>query len=656
MECKSNVKDFDTLLKLEKLVNEMLHKTADHRRRNANTRKDLIIAKLLMEFFRPSPFELTDKLTRTQKKWEKLKLKPKERKESILERQLFAPDNLFPEKTHEQGSEDDESMKLKKLRLQCRCQSGLSAPENSKVSTSISHKTSSHKNKRTSTVTSPKSSKVTDIFEATSSEIYMQKSTTVVCPSKNSDSDIPETANSKIGLNKPSFIITNNRKLITADSKVSMNFLPTLHLPTITHTVTEEWFSFIPSVSVFSTPPKLSIIDDHLTNQTIKFTITNSSNKYVYLKYIDITDKAYFSYAKVCPNHSHKVYPGMSVTFKLSFKLTMRKKVFTSTLFFRVTCNRIYDRPIEGFNVPIVSDYLKTRAVSVSEAVYLPSIYPWHFTRGIKDPGSTGIIEVTIHDGYSYHLHINKRSVDLSQPEEYLMSTTNATAYMVLSSLSTGKLELDIAIITESLVIRALDTFFIDTTYMYFKTQPKKYKIPVYLNTIEHVGCHSCYYDLTFYDSYTDEFIFRKTTRIFADILPCPVEVSPPILDMSSVPINHSFGETVFYITNNHKLFPVSIKIILTTKMKRLFRVIPMETVIPTTTKVTYQVKFCTLDTPRIVTDNMVYFTFEIAMFGPKFIYKDMPHIYYEVIAPCLIYYKEITNRIEELLDDLGKT
>lgn len=98
-----------------------------------------------------------------------------------------------------------------------------------------------------------------------------------------------------------------------------------------------------------------------------------------------------------------------------------------------------------------------------------------------------------------------------------------------------------------------------------------------------------------FYDAHTGEFKFRKTTRVFADILPRPVEISPPILDMSSAPIVHGFAEGVFNITNNHKLFPVLIKIVLTKQMTCLFRIIPTETVIPTTTKVPFEIKFCTV-------------------------------------------------------------
>lgn len=611
-----------TLLNWEDLVKQVHVMSTDHQRRkqNANTPKNIIIAKLATEFFRPSPFELTDNLVRTKKKWEKLNIKAKERKESLPERKRFVPDNLLQEMKHGQESEDNESMNIK-VRLDCRCKSGVSPPVNSEVSTTAIQDTSNHKHKRTSTMTTPKSS-----------------------------IDITETARPEIDILKPAFIVTNNRKLISADSKIKINFPSTVPLPKITQTVTEERFSFIPSVSIFCTPPKLSIIDDHLIDQTIQFSITNGSTKYVHLKYIDVTDRFYFCYAYVCPNHSHKVYPGMSVTFKLYFKLNMRKKVFTSMLFFRVTCNRTYNRPTEGYVVPIISDYLKTRSVDVSEAVYIPPIYSWHFKKSIEDPCSTGMIEVSINDGYSYHLHINRRSEDFTQPEENNLSSTNMSGYLPLSNLIEMNSDLEIkymAVIVDSLVERALDTFFINTSYMYVKSKIKKYKIPVYLHTIEHVGCHNCYYDLIFYDAYTDEFIFRRTTRIFAEILPSPVEVSPPLLDMSCVPINHSFGESVFYITNHHKLFPVLIKIILTKNMKRLFRVIPMETVIPINTKVAYQIKFCTLDAMRSTADNMVYFAFEIAMFGPKFIYKDMPHIYYEVIAPCLVYYKKITHRVE---------
>lgn len=591
--------------------------TDDQRRKqNANTRKEFIIAKLATEFYRPSPFELTDNLVRTKKKWEKLNAKAKE---SLRKGKLSTPEKSLIQIKHEQESDANESMIIK-IRSGCRCQSGVSPPENSMVSTTTSRETS-HQNNFTSTVTSP-----------TTDSANMNQST-----------------NSEVDINKPALIVTNVHKLISADSKVKISFPPTLPLSMSTNTVTEEWFSCIPSVSVFSTPPKLSVIEDHVIDQTLKFTITNGSNEYVHLKYIEVTDKAYFCYAKVCPNYSHKVYPGMSVKYKLFFKLKMRKIIFSSTLFFRVTCNRIYDRPSEGFNVPITSDYFKTRAVDVSEVVRITPIYSWHFKKNKEDPYPTGIIEVSVNDGYSYHLYINRRPVDYSQLEEDNLSG--------LSPVNFEKLEMeDMAIMTDSLIKRVLDSFLIDKSYMLVKSSSKKYKIPVYLHIIERIGCHNCYYDLTFYDAYTDEFIFRKTTRIFADILPSPIEISPPMLDMSHVPIYYSFGESVFYITNNHKLFPVLIKIVLSKNMKRMFRVIPMEIVIPTTTTVQYQIKFCTLDTIRSAATDKVYIAFEIAMFGPKFIYKDMPHIYYEVVAPCLQYYRQITHRVDDLLPDLGTT
>lgn len=591
--------------------------TDDQRRKqNENTHKELIIAKLATEFFRPSPFELTDNLVRTKKKWEKLESKAKE---SSRKGKLSTPEKLLIQIKHEQESEANESMIIK-VRSDCRCQSGVSPPENSRASTTPPQETS-HQNNYTSTVTSPTSD----------------------------NANTNQSTNSEVDINRPALIVTNVHKLISADSKVKISFLSTFPLPTSTNRVTEERFSCIPSVSVFSTPPKLSVIDDHLIDQTIKFTITNGSNEYVHLKYIEVTDKAYFCYAKVCPNYSHKVYPGMSVKYKLYFKLKMRKMMFTSTLFFRVTRNRTCDRPSEGFNVPITSDYFKTRAVDISEVVRIPPIYSWHFKKNKEDPYPTGIIEVSVNDGYSYHLYINRRPVDFSQLEDDNLSS--------LSPVKFEKLEMkDMALMIDNLIKRVLDTFLLDTSYMLVKSSSKKYKIPVYLHIIERIGCHNCYCDLTFYDAYTNEFIFRKTTRIFADILPSPIEISPPMLDMSSVPIYYSFGESVFYITNNHKLFPVFIKIILSKNMKRIFRVIPMETVIPTTTTVQYQIKFTALDTTRSAATNKVYFAFEIAMFGPKFIYKDMPHIYYEVVAPCLQYYKQITHRVEELLPDLGTT
>lgn len=610
---KTNVKNFDTVSEWEKYVKQVLITITDCQRRmeNAHTRKDIIVAKLATEFFRPSPFELTDNLARTKNKWENLNLKAKKSSQEV---NISFPENLI--KTEDSllkaKSVEDSGSMITKVNLECQCQRGISPPENSRVSSTMTQETSP-KIKSTSTSTSRKTSKE-DIIETTSVEAH-----------------------------KPAFIVTNKHKLICADSKFKMNFPPTFSVPMNSSIRTEEGFSCIPSVSVFSTPPKLSIIDDQLIDQTLKFTITNGSSEYVHLKYIDVIDKAYFSYAKVCPDYSHKLYPGMSIKFTLYFKLKMRKMVFTSMLFFKVTSNRIYDRPSEGFNVPIVSEYLKTRHVDVSKIVKLPSIYPWQFRKIKPASRPSGIIQVSVKDGYSYHLHIRRRPIDFFQPDEDSLASSDAPVWPF-------KLEVkDMAIIVDNLVQRAMGTFFIKTSYKYVKTSSEKYKIPVYLYRIEHIGCHNCYYDLNFYDAYTNEFIFRETTRIFADVLPSPLEISPPMLDMSSVPINYSFGESVFYITNNHKLFPVLIKIILSKKMKRIFRVIPMETVIPTTTTVQFQIKFCTLDRIRSACTDRVYFVFEIAMFGPKSIYKDMPHIYYEVVAPCLNYYKQITHRADKL-------
>lgn len=155
----------------------------------------------------------------------------------------------------------------------------------------------------------------------------------------------------------------------------------------------------------------------------------------------------------------------MSIGFALSFKLKMRKVVLTSMLFFKVSCNRIYNnRHSEGFNMPIISEYLKTRAVDVSKVVHIPPFYPWHFRKNKYDPCvGTGIIEVAVNDGYSYHLHVYARPVDFSESKEDSWNGTNAasnipsiTKLESMSSASSSEITTKyVSLIVDDLIKRA---------------------------------------------------------------------------------------------------------------------------------------------------------------------------------------------------------
>ncbi|KAF9424817.1 hypothetical protein HW555_000118 [Spodoptera exigua] len=199
-----------------------------------------------------------------------------------------------------------------------------------------------------------------------------------------------------------------------------------------------------------------------------------------------------------------------------------------------------------------------------------------------------------------------------------------------------------IACIVKDIIELALDTFILESTYSYLKPHETA-KIPVYFTKVERTGYHQCYYDLQFINTKTEDVALTKIVKVFAEVLPHPIKVHPLILDMSKSPVNHGYCEDIFVVSNTHKLYPATIKIKLTTKMKKIIYVEPMEATVAESSSVPFTVKFCSRDFLSVKPcEDLVHFTFKIVILGYKEVYENVPPYFYEVIAPCALEFKKV--------------
>lgn len=626
--------DFRTLPGWEYLVQRLHVSATDCKRRiqDAYRRKALIVEKLYMQSTRVSPFELTDGLCRTADKWSKMELDWKRTKKvSISEIQT-----------------NDDSL--------------LSGPIIEEMSQTI------HPNTENISSESEKNA-----------EVVESKTNVAVQAEPSAES-----------IHLPDVIITNPHKLISpmGSQYCGLSYRSLFSeegLTGKTESDKEEWQCLKPTSAVRCNPTPICLTDDSLSQQVIKFTLINCTCDSVFVRFKYVLDKSYFRNIKVSPVLPKKLCPGLPEVFTLIFKLVNQEE-FRSGIYFKIGFD-VYDNvPAESLCVPIVTEFKKQRCVIVSESVNIPPIYPWHLKR--NDQHSSDYIHITLHDPFPYHLHIYKRVMDLSKDPivtlhadgintelvmhdvEQQVSTeavvnteivTHKTEHKLLEHkpLETHKAESKtkasamriaerimvheaMASIVKVIIELALDTFMLESTYLHLQPHEST-KIPVYLTKVERTGYHQCYYDLLFIDTITEEVAMKKTVKIYAEVLPHPIKVDPIILDMSKSSVKHGYCEDVFVITNTHKLYSAMIKIKLTTKMKKMFYVEPMETTIPGLCSVPFFVKFCSRDFLSVKpSEDLVHFTFKIIIRGYKAVYENVPPYFYEIIAPCAVEFKKV--------------
>jgi hypothetical protein len=607
--------DFRSLYGWKELVKRLHVMTTDGKRKiqDANLRKFLIINKLNTQFYRNSPFVLTDQLARTSRKWQMMeKLEEKSRKSAL---------------------KSISSMGMSATAVELEGEQEIS---NSSYTV--------HPN--------------TEIIE---------HEVTVTEPLHKSDAMTETKAIDEVSSHLPVNICTNQHRRLS--SLRSQDLIPNIE-PTasVVTTVTEkESKELMVLKETFSATcyPKIICIDKNIPEEQSKtITISNRTIEYMYIRFACVADETHFKKVNVLPVIPKKICPGLSLSFKFYFKLVGNIENFTSALCFKIGRKVVDEFPEESLRVPIVGNFDICRSVSITETVIIPPVYLWQLRYDHGFP--LAVVDIKVNDNYSYHLHISQRAINITQEcqdsfvsvnaasldTESLIERTQDKEIAVQSKMIVTVKEareekissLDIvAFIVDDLVELSLETFVFENAYLNLKPMARK-KVNVYFAKPSCIGSHHCYYDFTFYDLETEEIVLTKTIKIFSEVLPHPIKISPTLLDMSKLPIWHGMYQDHFVIMNTHKLYPVTIKIKLTTKMKKLFRLRPMETVIPTTSSVQFEVIVCSREAEEQNLEDLAFFTFKIIVIGNKTIYDNVPPFFYELILPCAKTFRNLYN------------
>ncbi|CAB3228824.1 unnamed protein product [Arctia plantaginis] len=618
--------DFRSLQQWQNLV-KRLHVAKTDRLRKiqcANLRKLNIIEKLYIESTRPSPFQLNDVLARTASKWRDL-AKPK-----IISVPPLTLNNAVVE---EQGEEEHIEENI------------LNNDEHATL----------HPNTENSSVDRP-------MIEPIKIDAEVQH---------NLDSAKQTT------ISLPVCIYTNTHKLISPpDSNISpLSFHSiTHHMEHIGETGVKEWEPS--TTTVICNPATINIINRTLKEQSLLFSLTNCTSEYLHVRFKYVTNRSFFKKIKILPKIPKRLYPGIAVVFKLTFKLQTIEQ-FETGLYFRISRDVYYNAPTEPLLVPILSKFGSDLKVTISETVNIPPVYPWHVKRGPESEYPSGVLKICIDGPSSYHLHIHKLSFDLSEEsmismipnvfnteifkecDSFLQNTLNSKQSVNMEGLPDAQAEPDFSVITEivpenstemifsivdDILQLALEVFIFDRTYVFLHPH-SKISIPVYFSKVEHTGYHHNYYDLDLIDPETNIVVKKKTIKVLAEVLPHPIKITPILLDMSKSPVSYGYFQDQFIVTNVHKLYPATIYIKVTTKMKKIFYIEPMKSVVPAQSSMTFEVKFCSRDyfSPK-PSEDLAHFTFKIIVDGNKLVYENVPPIFYELIAPCAMEFKKIYN------------
>ncbi|XP_047031068.1 uncharacterized protein LOC124638215 [Helicoverpa zea] len=574
--------------------------------RDARLRKSMIIDKLYIQATRPSPFELSSGLCRTASKWRKIEMelkKPKQPPIPLLDLMALTAAKELPETPHQ-------NTEIFSSEFSTSAESIVSVP--SKVNVEVQ-------------VESP-----------------VEPPRLPICISTNAHKLFPSPGSKFSRISFRSIFSETGGSVVSDSDK-------------------EEWQRLKPTKRVVCTPTPIVLKDNSLKKQSVQFTVTNCTGEFMHIRFEKVIDDSHFLKTKILPVIPKRVYPGISVVYKLIFTLKTPDE-FESGLYFKVGPD-VYDGAApEAFCIPIVSAFTISRCAIMPESITFPSVYPWHFKR--NDLYTTTNIEIAINDPYTYHLHIYKRVVDLARASNLILSMepsgprtesvrerkadkdidTLASSSKVENNIDSLTVQEAMAFIANGIIELALDTFMFESTYLYLGPYEKT-KIPVYFTKIECIGYHQNYYEFEFIDPETEIVKIRKTLKVYAEILAHPITIHPVILDMSKSPVSHGYCEDNFVVSNNHKLYPVTVKIKLTTKMKKMFYVEPMEAIIPESSCVPFAVKFCSRDflSPK-PSEDLVHFTFKVIVLGYKAVYDNVPPFFYEVIAPCAVEFKRVYN------------
>ncbi|CAG4947055.1 unnamed protein product [Colias eurytheme] len=581
--------------------------------RNAFVRKKSIIEKLYVQKYRKSPFSLTAELARTAEIWHEMQLtKHKKKVVDIKE----ATETIITFKGKDYTSEEL-------------------------------------------------------IGEISDVELTGHPNTEVVDSKETIHPDLDQDLKSESSQRLPVIICTNPHKLIspigshcTALSYHSYN-TSIKDEPERTENKEQTNFVLEQTKSIRCYPEGIKVCNEN--ERSIKFTLRNCTTDCIYVRFKDLSNKTSIKKFKLTPSTPVKLCAGLSKVYCLNFKLMPGTKVYEGFLNFRIGFIS-YKKPEELLSVRFICDYNERRSIDVTETVYIPPVYLWQLTYS-KYP--FGNIKINVNDDYSYHLHIGKQDINfyellsdesvnslhVASPNSESVIQRNDDVESESALISSTKLDnqekpeeiietIDIVngVLNEIITI-SLQPYYLKSTYLYLHPHSVQ-NIKVYFTKAEHIGSHQYYYNLDFYNPNDDSVVMRKTIKIFSEILPHPIQIHPIMLDMTECPIKYGIYRDYFTIVNTHIFVPVTIKIKLTTKMKKLFCISPMETLVPAQSEVRFEVHLCprSVSFPRNEEDS-VHFTIKIIVIGDKAIYDNAPPIYYELIVPCASEFKRIYGK-----------
>ncbi|CAK1551461.1 unnamed protein product [Leptosia nina] len=582
------------------------------RLQNASVRKRNIIENLYIQKYRQSPFTLTQKFARTSKVWKEIELNIQQKRKTYIK--------AIPESIH--------SFKQKYI-------SEEQLGEDSDI------RSTAHPNTE---IVEPKE----DIKD------------------KLLDADIDVKSDSSVKL--PAIICTNPHKLL---SPLGSHCTPLSHYSSRQSTVPDQIndkelpLNLTNSIKCYPEAIKVIYNEEQLkNNHVIKFSLRNCINEWVFIRFMGIPNRINLKKFRLMPNTPVKLYAGLSMVYCLHFKLNPNATEFEGVLNFKIG-HVAADTPDEILSVRFTCEYLEQRSIEVTESVLIPSTYLWKIGK-VNYP--CGNITIRVKDKYSYHLHIKRRdinwseildldsvnSLDVQAPttESIVQRNDDVTSQNLLSSSSKfneipQEEVISIDTIVSNLLMEVIDNslqcFVLDKTYFYLEPG-SVYNIRAIFTKAEHIGSHHCSYDLDFINPNNNNLVMTKRVRVFSEILPHPIQIEPIILDMTNSTVKFGFCIDYFTIINKHKFIPVTIKIKLTKKMKKLFQITPMEVLIPALSKNVFQVRLC----PRSGSENStdcVHFTIKIIVIGDKTVYENVPPFFYELLIPCSSEFKRLYGR-----------
>ncbi|CAG9564035.1 unnamed protein product [Danaus chrysippus] len=395
------------------------------------------------------------------------------------------------------------------------------------------------------------------------------------------DSDLKSISSPQL----PVMVCTNQHKKLSAiGSKYSaLSPIASKHFLTTTKSDSDKdniilWHQI---KDIIVSPDEIALDINDNNKQILNLSVKNCSTQYLYLRYQSILDPFYFKAFTIAPATPVKLYPGLTIVFKLMFRLKqdMETTEIKSKLCFKFGLNVLFEGKEDIlFYVPIVSKTFGENDISVIKTLNIPPTYQWRVSRKCGYPRGLGYIHVM--DDNQYDVYVRKRDMSYDF-EDSIDSVKVVSPDSESQVLREEDIDRDIqnetllnekvtpiddtaneenVINTSDIVLLLLEDI-LDLTFQpfvfkhtYLKLLPKCKKIfEVYLTKSDHIGYYNAYYDLEFQNSHTYEVVMTKTIKVFAEILPSPITITPQILDMTHSPITFGFCRDYITIVNNHK-------------------------------------------------------------------------------------------------------